>query len=117
MKHVKDSGGIISLIAKRMGVQRSSLYSWLTNNPSFWEYIHDEREAIVDLAESKLLGKIQKDEDWAIKFILGSTNRGITRGYNNNPNIQVNQIDKQQNIQINVETVRDLIKQNEEIWN
>jgi hypothetical protein len=81
LKHVKNSGGILTIIAKRMGVDRSTLFYWLNRNPTFWEYVFQEREQIVDIAESKLINKLNSDEDWAIKFILGSTNRGKRRGY------------------------------------
>src|SRR3990167_6226197 len=90
LKHVKDSGGILTIIAKRMGVDRSSLWEWLQKNPSMWEYVYTEREQIVDIAESKLIGKLNDSQDWAIKFVLGSTNRGKRRGYNEGPNVVVN---------------------------
>jgi hypothetical protein len=85
LKHVKGSGGILTLISKRMGVERTSLWDWLNKNPAMWEYIYQEREQIVDIAESKLINKLNNDEDWAIKFILGSTNRGKRRGYTSEP--------------------------------
>lgn len=81
LKHVKDSGGIVTLIAQRLGCERVSLIQWLNRNPSFWEYVYDERERIVDIAETKLFKKLNAEEDWAIKFVLGSTNRGRRRGY------------------------------------
>lgn len=90
MKHVKDSRGIILIIAKRMGVSREHLTTWLNKNPTFWEYVYDEREGTVDIAESKLMNKLNNDEDWAIKFVLGSTNRGKRRGYSSEHSTVVN---------------------------
>lgn len=90
LKHVKDSGGILTIIAKRMGIDRSSLWTWLQKNPTMWEYVYTEREKVVDIAESKLINKLKQDQDWAIKFVLGSTNRGKRRGYNEGPNVVVN---------------------------
>lgn len=84
LKHVKDSGGVVALIAKRMNVERTTLIAWLNRNPSFWEYVYEERENIVDIAEAKLIQKLNNNEDWAIKFVLGSTNRGRRRGYEGN---------------------------------
>ena len=116
LKHVKNSGGIITIIAKRMGVDRTSLIAWLNKNPSFWEYVYNERENIVDIAESKLIGKLNDDQDWAIKFILGSTNRGMQRGYSYRPEVQI--IGKQSNVQINVEAnIHEILEKARERWN
>ena len=95
LKHVKNSGGIISLIAKRMGVSREALTRWINKNPSFWEYIYEERETIIDIAETKLIKKLNEEQDWAIKFILGSTNRGRKRGYGES---DMNVLQVQQNV-------------------
>ena len=116
LKHVKDSRGIILILAKRMGVSREHLTVWLNKNPQFWEHVYDEREGTIDIAESKLMNKLNNDEDWAIKFILASTNRGRIRGFGD-PTPNINIVDKQSNVQINIENVRELIKKNEDIWN
>lgn len=81
LKHVKDSGGILSIISKRLGFSRSGLQRWLNANPEMWKYVYEEREVVVDIAEAKLIKKLNADEDWAIKFVLGNTNRGKQRGY------------------------------------
>ena len=39
------------------------------------------RAEVTGIAESKLNAKMDNGEDWAIKFVLGSTNRGRMRGY------------------------------------
>lgn len=84
---VKDSGGIITLIAQRLGVTRKALYEYIEKK-EFQSLINDEKESILDLAESKLLNKLNKDVDWAIKFIL--TTRGKHRGYIENITNEIN---------------------------
>lgn len=101
LKHVKDSGGILYLIAQRIGVTREGLYGWLNRNPEFWEHVYSEREKIIDIAETKLVKKIQNEEDWAIKFVLSSTNRGRQRGYSERA-IEFNAVKNEQNNNLNI---------------
>ena len=88
LKHVKNSRGNLLLISKRMNVSREAIYKWLERNPSYWEYIYDEREQRVDIAEAKLDQKLDANEDWAIQFVLGKTNRGRMRGYGDKLDIE-----------------------------
>jgi hypothetical protein len=81
LKHVKDSGGILLIVAKHLGVERQSLYLWLNKNPTFWQYVQQERQKITDIAESKLISKLNDGEVWAIKYVLGSHVIGKSRGY------------------------------------
>jgi hypothetical protein len=46
-----------------------------------WDYIYQEREEIIDIAESKLISKLNDGEVWAIKYVLGSHIIGKSRGY------------------------------------
>ena len=58
IKACKDSGGIISLIAKRLSCDRSTIYYYLEREPQMRKYIEDAKDAAFDIAESKILNSI-----------------------------------------------------------
>ena len=75
----KNSGGIISVIAGRLGVTRQYIYKLQKKYKTFEAAIHEAREANLDLAESKLLSKIQAGDNTMIIFYLKT--QGKKRGY------------------------------------
>jgi len=78
-KALKDSGGIVSEIARRLDVTRMNLYIFLNKHPELKEELEHEREKIVDLAEKALIDKIKEGDSPMIKFILST--KGKNRGY------------------------------------
>lgn len=75
---IKGSGGLIATVAKKLGCK------WETANGYIKKYelqnlIEDERETMLDLAESKLLSNIQKGDNASIFFYLKT--QGKKRGY------------------------------------
>ena len=96
---VKNSGGIISFIAKRLKVSRTAVYDYIKKNDWAGEMVKGEVEAINDLAEAKLIEHIKKGQPWAIQFRLKTKakNRGYTEkqeieqagGFSNNMRIEV----------------------------
>lgn len=94
---VKDSYGNRSTIARKLGVTAPAIYTRLKNNPKWQDYIDNEKEMLLDLAEgelTKIISKsVVKDSDKlsAIKFLLEKL--GIRRGYGlitTNRNLNVN---------------------------
>ncbi len=65
---------IISLACKNVGLSRQTIYRWMDNDPKFRQRVHDAIEmgveSVCDLAESKMVGAIDRGESWAIKFLL-----------------------------------------------
>ena len=112
-KAVENSMGNKTVIAKRLGVTWVGLWKYLNKHSELNEDIKYEQLKLMDIAHSRLVDKVNKGEDWAIKFIM--TNMGGVNGWQDRPQVQI--IGKQQNTQINIDNVRELIKNNEEIWN
>lgn len=75
----KDSAGILSLIASRLGVSRRSIYEWTVKKPEVQKIIQEEREKMLDVAENQLFKNVTAGEEWAIKYFLST--RGRERGY------------------------------------
>ena len=56
----KDSGAIITLIAKRLSCDRHTVYNFIKANPEMLKYLDDARDSALDIAESKILSSIVK---------------------------------------------------------
>jgi transposase-like protein len=59
LRAVKGSGGVVSAIAARLGVQRSTVYSYAKKWAKVNEAIEEEREGLLDMAESVLFTNIR----------------------------------------------------------
>lgn len=68
---------LVSFACKKVNIGRATYYRWLNDDAEFAkkvnEVIGQGVESINDMAESKLIHSIKKEEQWAIKFWL--TNR------------------------------------------
>lgn len=78
-KAIEGSRGIKTEIARRMGCTRQTVDNALARWPELREMLKDERESIVDLAESKLLNAVANDDMRAILFTLETL--GKERGW------------------------------------
>ena len=76
---LKKTNANISLAAKSLGVARSSLYDFVNKHDDLKQLITDERESLVDIAESALKSSVIKQEAWAVCFTLKTI--GKHRGY------------------------------------
>lgn len=74
-----DSGGIVTLIAKRVGCDWHTARKWIDTHPSILQAWQDARESVSDLAESKLIENIKSSDMGAIKYWLST--QGKSRGY------------------------------------
>lgn len=104
---VKDSGGVQSVVAQRLNVERATITYFIQKNNWARELLEFEREKIIDLAENKLFVAADKGEKWAIDKILSTI--GKNRGY-----IERQEV-RSENLNINVETevdnkMRELLK-------
>ena len=88
LKAVENSGGIQSVIAKRMGITPTSLCEWLKRNPEFYKYLEEEDNKRVDTAITTItkdLGNIETAKWFLLKY-----KKGREKGYNDKPETQVN---------------------------
>lgn len=65
---------IISLACKNVGLSRQTVYRWMRYDPKFRQRVYDAIEmgidSVCDLAESKMVGAIDRGDPWAVKFWL-----------------------------------------------
>jgi hypothetical protein len=83
---VKGTGGIASVLSKKLGVDISTFFRYQKKYPWIGELRQMEREVILDTAEAKLFKKMQNEEDWAIIYTLSTL--GKHRGYGNEAKIE-----------------------------
>lgn len=76
---IVKSRGLLSFAAQLLGCERATVYSYLEKWPDLKKVVSDQREGLVDIAESRLLGNIDKGDTTAIIFFLKTQGRG--RGY------------------------------------
>jgi predicted transcriptional regulator len=76
---LRDSRGLVTHAAERLGISRVALSKRIKNHPSLQEVRDESREAMTDLAEHSLHTAIQTGESWAVLFYLKT--QGRERGY------------------------------------
>ena len=78
---IKGSGGVLSVLAEKCEVSRSAITQFLQRkkNQDVKDLIEQEKERIIDLAENKLHGLINKEDFPAIRYYLNT--KGKSRGY------------------------------------
>lgn len=76
---IKDSGGIMSTIARRLGVTWHTADTWVKQYDETKQALQDERETILDLAESTLFRNIKDGNSQDAKWLLSTM--GKNRGY------------------------------------
>lgn len=80
---LEAAGGLISVAAKKMGIDRGTLYNWIRKDKELQEALANIKESLLDFTESKLLGNIKAGDNAAICFYLKC--QGKARGYTERP--------------------------------
>lgn len=76
---IKNSGGIVSTIAARVGCDWYTAKRYIDGMPTVAQAYADECEAVLDLAESKIIMSIKDGDTHDAKWYL--TKKGKHRGY------------------------------------
>ncbi len=79
IKAAQDSMGVITIIAKRLGKTRAGVYYYLKRHPDMQEVLDQERDNLIDYAESKLIENVRANDVTSIIFLLKTI--GKRRGY------------------------------------
>ena len=79
--------GHISEACKSANIHRRTYYSWIDKDEEFREECDSVSESLLDLAESKLLENIKKNDNTAIIFFLKT--KGRKRGYNESTQLEL----------------------------
>jgi hypothetical protein len=69
----------VSQASKAVGVDRRTVYRWITSNVSFKEKYDDIMEGMIDMAESALYTNMMAGKETSLIFFLKT--RGRNRGY------------------------------------
>jgi len=76
---IKNSGGIMAVIAEFVGHDPRTVKKFIAKNAKLTKLIEEERDRILDIAENGLQEAIVKKKEWAIRFALSTL--GKDRGY------------------------------------
>jgi len=99
-KAITDGFGILTEAAKKCKVKRKVLHDFLElkENGDLKQQLIDQEEAVLDLAEQKLIESMDQSKAWAIKYYLST--KGRKRGY-----MQKTEIRKE-TINFNIEKIK-----------
>ena len=84
---IKGTGGIISTIAKKLNCSWTAADKYTSNWESTKKCLEDERETVLDLAESAVIREIQNGDIQAAKYMLST--KGKRRGYTEKQEIEM----------------------------
>ena len=76
---LQETGGVKLQAAELLGVQRSVIAAMCQKHPQLEAVINDVTEAVIDLAEARLIENIRAGDLASIRYFLD--NRGGARGY------------------------------------
>ena len=79
LKALKNNLGNISQACKSSKISRQTYYRWVDDDVEFEEQCKNVEESLLDLAENRLLEKIDKYDTTSIIFFLKT--KGKKRGY------------------------------------
>lgn len=79
LEAVQDSGGIMSTIARRLGVDWKTADNWVKRFDETKQALINEKETILDDAEGVILDRIKQGDDQSAKWYLSKI--GKLRGY------------------------------------
>lgn len=79
IKAIKQAQGIKAVAARHLGCCRLTVDNYIKRHPTVAKAYQEQRDTLVDNAESQLIVKVDEGEWPAIKFIL--TTLGKDRGY------------------------------------
>ncbi len=80
MKAIKNSNGIITIIADRLGVARGTVHRYMNEDAEAKALYEAECETVLDIAEVVIIDAIKNQDVQTAKWYLGT--KGGKRGYN-----------------------------------
>jgi hypothetical protein len=69
----------VAAAAKALGVRRTSLWHYIARHPEARHVVDEQKESMLDAAETVLQKKVLEGEAWAVCFFLKT--QGKSRGY------------------------------------
>ena len=87
LKALQSNLGNITQACKSANIGRQTYYDWIDDDVVFDEQCRNVEESLLDLAENRLLEKIDKYDTTSIIFFLKT--KGKKRGYNESTQIEI----------------------------
>lgn len=85
LEAIKDSGGIMTTIARKLDVAWNTAYTKIHGDPETLQAYQDECERVLDLAEGTIIKSIQAGDTQDAKWLLAR--KGKKRGYGDNVDV------------------------------
>lgn len=76
---LNNSAGLISHAAKKLGVDRRTVYMWISSDPDLKLAVEEVRENIIDMVEAKMFNEAQNGNTTILIFLAKTIGRN--RGY------------------------------------
>jgi hypothetical protein len=76
---VGECYGLITITARQLGCTRQTVFNYAQRYPSVRAAIEQARASALDLAEEALFAAVERQEPWAVQFLLRGPGR--SRGY------------------------------------
>lgn len=86
-KSIAGSGGVLQVIATRVGSSRSAVGHYLSQNPEIALAVEDEGERMIDVAENRLFSRLENNDWKAIDRVLKSS-KASKRGWSERQEIE-----------------------------
>lgn len=67
---LRRAAGIQAVAARMLGCHRETVAEYIKRHPEVREVYHQQRETLIDLAEQKLVARLQEGDWPAIRFVL-----------------------------------------------
>lgn len=80
---LKRHNGSQAAAAAQLGIARSSIHQRIQSNPTLKQFLLDNAEAIVDMAESVVVHHLKKKDSQMARYVLDR--KGRDRGYTQEP--------------------------------
>lgn len=76
---IRTSRGILAAAARSLGCERETVVNYCKRYPTVQAAYDEQREVLVDIAESQLIKQVDAGTEWGVKWVLATL--GKDRGY------------------------------------
>ena len=112
LKALEASLGIVTVAAKNAGIDRSTHYQWLKDDPEYKAAVDSLEDMVIDFAESKLHKLIMDGDTSATIFFMKC--KGKRRGYVERQEINHKGIETPPAIKLTAEDLMQVLKDEDE---
>ena len=79
IRALEATNGLVTLAARQLGCAPNTIRNYANRYPTVAQSLQEQREKFLDTAELALMSAVQKQEGWAVCFMLKTIGRN--RGY------------------------------------